>query len=182
MAATTMLETIRTSSRRRWLAAVAGLQVLFLLVLALSYYAVGWYGQELRLKTIPIDPRDVLYGDYVTLNYEISQLKTELWNKQTEGDIPDSGTVIYVLLQKSNDNLYTAVRASRTKPKANDREVVLKGVVQYSWDESIRVKYGLERYYIPEGAGKELEKQARDMVVKVKLAPWGQVKIDGLET
>ena len=31
-------------------------------------------GQEIILKTVPVDPRDMFRGDYMTLNYPISQL------------------------------------------------------------------------------------------------------------
>ena len=34
-------------------------------------------GTEVMLKTVPIDPRDLFRGDYVTLNYEISTLNLE---------------------------------------------------------------------------------------------------------
>jgi uncharacterized membrane-anchored protein len=164
-----------------WISVAGALQVLFLLGMALSYYAVGWYGQEIRLKTIPIDPKDYLYGDYVTLNYEVSQLKPELWNKQTDGELPQDGSVVYVLL-RSDGGLYKAVQVSGSKPQAKADEAVLKGVVQSRWDDTLQIKYGIERYYIPEGTGKELEEKARDTVVKVKLAPWGQMKLEGLES
>src|SRR3989344_3670842 len=31
-------------------------------------------GQEVLLQTVPVDPRDIFRGDYVTLRYEISTL------------------------------------------------------------------------------------------------------------
>lgn len=165
----------RRARKLFWLVAA---QILFLLAVAGSYYAVDWWGKEIRLKTVPVDPRDILYGDYVTLGYEISRLKPEIW-KESSG-LPKRGDAIYVVL-KENRELYEPVAAYGSKPETGNDEVVLKGRVDYSWNEEISVKYGLEKYYVPEGTGRELERKASDMVVRVKAAPWGQAKISGLE-
>jgi uncharacterized membrane-anchored protein len=165
----------RLTRRLLWLVVA---QVLFLLAVAGSYYATGLWGKEIRLKTVPVDPRDILYGDYVRLSYEISSLKPELWKEP--GSEPERGDVIYVVL-KPDHGLYQPAAAYRSKPQTVDDEVVLKGRVDYSWNEAIAVKYGLEKYYVPEGTGQDLEKKASDMVVRVKVAPWGQAKISGLE-
>src|SRR6185437_13702730 len=82
------------------------LQVLFLGGIAGSYYAVGWFGDEIKLKTVPVDPRDLLYGDYVTLGYEISRLEPALWKGGEE--LPKTGSRVYVLLKPVN-GLYEAV-------------------------------------------------------------------------
>jgi uncharacterized membrane-anchored protein len=170
----------RTINRRRQqLIVLVLLQLLFLCGVAGSYYAVGWFGQEIKVKTIPVDPRDLLYGDYVTLSYEMSQLKPELWKEQSPR--PEPGSKVYVLMKPSSNGLYEAIGLYGSKPAIQTGEVVLRGMVDSSWNEAIRVRYGLEKYYVPEGAGRELEKQAGNLVVRVKVASWGQMKIDGLE-
>ncbi|MFH5182303.1 GDYXXLXY domain-containing protein [Paenibacillus sp. TAB 01] len=157
------------------------LQVLFLGGIAGSYYAVGWFGQEIRIKTAPVDPRDLLYGDYVTLSYEISQLRPELWKDQAP--VPARGSKVYVLLKQGSGNpaVYEAAGLYGSKPSAQPGEVILQGQVDSSWDQAIRVTYGIEKYYVPEGTGKELEKEAGNMIAKVKIASWGQKKLEGLE-
>jgi uncharacterized membrane-anchored protein len=164
--------------RVKLLFALILLQLLFLGGIAGSYYAVGWLGQEIKLKTVPVDPRDLLYGDYVTLGYEISQLSPAMW--KGAGELPEPGDRVYVLL-KPNNGLYEAAGIYGGKPAAAPGEAVLRGRVDSSWDEQIRIAYGLEQYYVPEGTGKELEEQAKDMIVTVKVASWGQAKITGLE-
>jgi uncharacterized membrane-anchored protein len=154
-------------------------QALFLCGIAGSYYAVGWFGSEVKIKTIPIDPRDILYGDYVTLAYEISRLNPTLW-KESSG-LPKSGDNVYVLLKPTSGGLYAAEGIYAKKPAVSSGQVVLKGVVDSSWDESISIEYGLERYYVPEGTGHDLEAKAGDMTARVKIAPWGQARIMGLE-
>ncbi|SFK68216.1 Uncharacterized membrane-anchored protein [Paenibacillus sp. 1_12] len=170
---------MKTKRRLTILLIVVVLQVLFLGGIATSYYAVGWWGTEVKIKTVPVDPRDFLYGDYVTLGYEISTLNPQLW--RDAGNKPSKGEAVYVLLKPSANGLYEAAGVYRSKPSTQAGQAVLKGTVVYSWDETIRVEYGLERYYVPEGTGKELESEARNMIVIVKIAPWGQARIDGLE-
>lgn len=171
----------KTIGRGTQLIVLLILQVLFLCGIAGSYYAVGWFGQEIRIKTAPVDPRDLLYGDYVTLSYEISQLQPELWKEQTP--VPERGSKVYVLLKPGSGNpaVYEAEGLYGSKPAAQPGEVVLQGRIDNSWDEAVRIKYGIEKYYVPEGTGKELEKQAGSMIAKVKIASWGQKKLEGLE-
>ena len=150
------------------------LQILFLSGITFSYYMVDWYGKEIKLQTEPFDPRDIFQGDYVILNYTISTIPNSLW----EGKDPaEHGDVIYVVLKPVNQ-VYETAAAYPDKPSGlSGDEVVLKGRVDYPSPDSIRVRYGLERYYVPEGTGKVLEEQSKDMIVHVKIAPWGQVKI-----
>lgn len=166
-------------SRSRLLLMLVAVQILFLLGMAGSYYAAGWWGKEIRLQTEPVDPRDLLYGDYVILNYDISRLEPDIWKES--GAKPDKGTVIYLVLKPDANGIYHPTAAYGEKPATSGEEVVLKGRVDYSWDRAITVKYGLERYYVPEGTGKDLENHVGDMVVRVKVAPWGQKRISGLE-
>lgn len=159
------------------------LQVLVLIGMAASHYAVEWYGDEVHLKTAPVDPRDLFYGDYVTLNYEISEIHLS----QFKGNRPpEEGDMVFVLLKKEGD-YHQLVSASLEKPSvlATDEQVV-KGRVNFvtrQWDpklqgdsplQSFHVLYGFERYYVAEGTGKELENKRGQFDVVVKVAPWGQ--------
>jgi len=168
----------RGSRRAKLLIVLVLLQVLFLGGIAGSYYAVGWYGDEIKLRTVPVDPRDLLYGDYVTLSYEISRLEPALWKGGDE--LPKTGSPVYVLLKPVN-GVYEAAGIYNKKPAAGHGEAVMKGRVSWSWNEEIHVKYGIEQFYVPEGTGKELEEKARNMIVTVKSASWGQTKITGYE-
>jgi uncharacterized membrane-anchored protein len=157
-------------------------QVLFLAGLALSHYAVGWYGKEIRLQTVPIDPKDLLYGDYVVLNYDINQIKASLWKGKA---YLQQGKTLYVVLrpnEKSMNGTYDAVGIYDKKPSAQKDEVILMGRSNYSDNDTIHVQYGLETYYISENTGKELEKKASKgvLVTKVKVAPWGNAVIEDI--
>ncbi|MCS7462651.1 GDYXXLXY domain-containing protein [Paenibacillus doosanensis] len=169
----------RTIAKRSWLLSIlVALQVLFLGGIAVSYYAVGWFGNEIKLQTEPVDPRDLLYGDYVTLGYQISRVDKSLWHS---GNLPDEGEKVYVLLKRQQDGLFDAAGVYSAKPAVQPGEAVLIGTVSSVWGDSLGLTYGLERYYVPEGTGQELEKQAGNMIVTVKAASWGAARIMALE-
>lgn len=42
-----------------------------------------WYGQSIYLKVQPVDPRDLMRGDYVTLSYPISRLCVSAQTRST---------------------------------------------------------------------------------------------------
>ena len=169
----------KLNNRIWWIAGMILLQVLVLLGLAGSNLAVEWYGKEIRLETAPVDPRDLFYGDYVILNYEISELPEEMWRG---GEFPGYDDTVYVLLRPSSSDalVYEAVGLYSDRPQTAGDEVVLKARVKNNWDRIIRLSYGLERYYVPEGTGRALEEQQDKMQVVVKIAPWGQAKLSKL--
>ncbi|WP_134701819.1 GDYXXLXY domain-containing protein [Ammoniphilus sp. YIM 78166] len=160
------------------------LQVFVLCYMAVSQYAVEWIGQEVRLKTAPVDPRDLLYGDYVILNYEISDIPASYLAIQGQNK-PKRGDKLWVVVRQEG-NYHQLVSAHLKKPSVSENEVILKGKINYVseyWDpekqentriQSVRVLYGFERYYVPEGTGKELEDKRGQFDVIVKVAPWGQ--------
>jgi uncharacterized membrane-anchored protein len=176
--------TLRNRRRSLLLIVLAALQIVFLLGIAASSYAVLWYGQEIRIQTIPLDPRDPLYGDHVNLKFSISELPTSLWKES--GEMPKGGTVVYVLMKrKASDSsgVYDAVAAYAHKPSAAGDEVVIKGRMSFSYDKKFIVEYGLEKFYVPENTGKQLEEQARqgNILARVKVASWGRSVLEGLE-
>jgi uncharacterized membrane-anchored protein len=166
--------------RTKLLAALALAQALFLIGIAGSSYAAVRFGQEVRIRTAPVDPRDMVYGDYVVLNYEISRLDASLW--KDAGSIPERGEPVYVVLVKEPAGVYEAAGVYRTRPRTGvGGGIVLKGRVDDRYDNTIRVRYGLEKYYVAERQGQELERKAGTMVAIVNVAPWGQAVLSGLE-
>lgn len=159
------------------------LQMALLISIASSHYAVEWYGEEVYLQTAPVDPRDLFYGDYVILNYAISDIDI---SKFVGDQKPEEGDTVFVLVKKvGNYHQLVSAHLEKIEPSNSD-EQVLKGRVEYitkRWDpvqgesdsvESVHVLYGFERYYVSEGTGKELEQKRGQFDVIVKVAPWGQ--------
>ena len=163
-------------ARRLWIAAiiVASLQTLVL------GYMVGeraWglrSGTEILLKTAPVDPRDLLRGDYVTLNYDISRVPVST----LVGGPPKesmSNQVLSVRLMKQQDGYWGVVESSFAALEPKPGTVILKSLpfdyVSYGdqADGSARmfVNYGIERYYVPEGQGHDIENASNDKRVAI---------------
>lgn len=160
-------------TRRRWVQWLVLAQVLFVLGVAAAGYATAALGRTITLRTRPVDPRDLLYGDYVNLRYQVSELPGRLWRGAT---LPRRHQPAYVLLEPQPDGTYEAVAAFPEKPAATGNQAVLRGSVQDVWRRGLRLRYGLERYYVPEGQSRQLERR-QSLRVQVSVAPWGQARI-----
>ncbi|MCF3642108.1 GDYXXLXY domain-containing protein [Rhizobium sp. TRM95111] len=136
-------------------------------------------GAEVRLKTVPVDPRDLLRGDYVTLSYEISTIPGSL----LVGPPPESGSwqPMWVRLAAGADGLWQASEASFSPLAGKDGTVVAETLPTYyyplgdgSVPANLSASYGIERYYVPEGEGLVLEEarnqQALEVVARVSAA------------
>lgn len=71
-------------------------------------------GEEILLKVSPVDPRDFLRGDYVSLRYEIN---TASENSDLRGDV-------YVVLNKNSDKTFGIKKITNKKP---ENTVFLRG-------------------------------------------------------
>ncbi|MDM5317807.1 GDYXXLXY domain-containing protein [Fictibacillus sp. b24] len=167
------------TKKRGWMIA-ALLQVLFLVFIAGSYYSIDYFGKDIKIKTVPVDPRDILYGDYVTLRFEISRVPLSSYKGDfTELDRGERHA--YVVLQPGKEGYYAVKKVYPEKPEVKDNEVVLTAKAEKIWGENsidqIELTYGFERYYVQENTGKELEAQANDMDAIISVAPWGAHKI-----
>jgi uncharacterized membrane-anchored protein len=141
-------------------------------------------GTEIVLKTQPVDPRDLLRGDYVTLGYALSQIPaTEIAGYP--GVCCTEGSDVFVALKKGADGVWAKSRAS-AKPimDLSRDEVLLKGRARFAFNpknvETVRIDYGIERFYVPEGEGRVIEtaKQEKriDAVVMVDKNGRAQIK------
>ncbi|QGU94679.1 hypothetical protein GOM49_05765 [Clostridium bovifaecis] len=149
-------------------------------------------GEEILIKTKPFDPRDVFRGDYVQLDYEISEVPLEKLDKEisdmkdkNEDEYEDFTKLrkkdMYAVLKKDND-FYVIDKVTLKKPS---KGIYLKGKYRYpiykeqSKEEDngkleirgIRVDYTLDKYFVPENTGKDLEKAAikGELVGRIKV-------------
>lgn len=136
------------------------------------------YGEDIRLLTVPVDPRDLLYGDYVTLRYEIEEIKKSKIPvsilKKIEKQPNSNQLTVYGKLVKQG-NIYVLDSLTDKKPKSS---IYLTGKLNrynYQNNEGINVhsiNFGLDRFYVPENTGKELE----DLSAKGQLVAHMKVK------
>lgn len=130
-------------------------------------------GREVRLQVVPVDPRDLFRGDYVILAYPISRFRTDEIAGDDDFHFQDA---IYVALREGGDG-WEATTISHAQP-ANG--VFLKGTVEDAYDRDdckvstpcreVRVNYNLEQFFVPEGAGRDLETLRNDQRISVDVA------------
>ncbi|HMN86515.1 MAG TPA: GDYXXLXY domain-containing protein [Bauldia sp.] len=130
-------------------------------------------GREVRLAVVPVDPRDLLRGDYIVLTYPIDRLN----ESALAGDKGFArGDTVYVTLVPDGPD-FVASGLWRAPPSGDG--VVLRGVVRSSFAEkagcatpciSYSVDYGIGRFFVPEGEGKALEALRNDQRLSVDIA------------
>ena len=184
----TTVETARPQAMR-YLAIALGLVVLqtaILFWMIESRAGILRSGEEIVLKTAPVDPRDLLRGDYVILSYDVSTIPAAL----ITGDRPaEAGwQVMRVRLKPGADGFWTVAEASFGTLAPEAGSVVLKTQRFYHYggsdlapgsDASIGVEYGLERFYVPEGEGREIEtgRNAGEVAVVARVGSGGKAQI-----
>ena len=106
-------------------------------------------GTRAALLTVPVDPRSLLRGDYVVLDYVAGQGLPMDWNGY-------GNAYTYVVLEKKGET-YERVRFSLELPALEEGQICLRGRPDYR-----RVTFtDIAQYFVPEGEGRELE-QARN--------------------
>lgn len=123
---------------------VVAAQAVFLLGWAGWHEHVRTHARVVRLKTLPVDPQDLLRGDYMILRYEISEVKRPI--PAAAGRSNDGN--FWVILEPM-DGFHTAVATSNGKPELKPGQVAVIGWSGPGND----VAYGIENYYVPEGKG-----------------------------
>lgn len=136
------------------------LQVMIIVTIIIFKLSILTSGTDVMLKIAPVDPRDLLRGDYVTFRYDISNLGSYI----SKRDVVRNGDTIYVTLQHDG-KYYLATSFQKDKP--TDGEIFIKGTVasggldaqasslqrQDFRNSNVGVVYGIEEYFIPEGKG-----------------------------
>ncbi|NEU30875.1 DUF2157 domain-containing protein [bacterium LRH843] len=119
-------------------------------------------GELITLKLEPLDPRSLLQGDYVRLNYDISQIK-ELTDQFQPGE------KLTLVLSPNEDGYHDYAGVYQYKGEFNipyelkDLDILMNAKI-HSWDHIV---YGIESYFIEEGTGAEVEQKATHALVKV---------------
>lgn len=139
--------------KNRLLMAIA----VFWLVLIFGFIVVKEYtlqtGDEVLLKTMPVDPRDIFRGDFVVLSYEISTLNLDML--ETDSADFQQGNTVYVALTPDTDGYGTPMGVFRERPSEG---LFIKGSVRGVGPSTVLVTYGIEHYFVPEGEGLVLER------------------------
>ncbi|MBZ9965623.1 GDYXXLXY domain-containing protein [Mesorhizobium sp. BR1-1-2] len=146
-------------------------------------------GKDVLLKIEPVDPRDLLRGDYVMLGYDISRIPVKMIANIPPGKLSSDDTSIVVRLKKDADGYWTPSTAwfGTAPTPAGADEADIRGHVAEGWDlrgegMTIAPDYGIERFYLPEGEGTAIQNdmRVRPFGIRLALARDGTAQIKAL--
>ena len=109
-----------------------------------------WTGTEIRVRTVPVDPRSIFRGNYARLGYDFGTLPEDAL---PGGDDLRLGEVVYVSLEPGEDEVHEFAGASFDEPAAG---VFLRGRLA-SDHPPYRVRYGIEAFFAPKDKALALE-------------------------
>lgn len=162
------------------------LQCALLILMVADRVRILRAGREVTLQTRPVDPRDLLRGDYVVLGYDISQLPAGALAGQP---MAERNPIVFVKLAPDANGLYRAVSVHAAPVTVTAPEVLIRGRVSYScgstdrtFCDKLTIRYGLENYFVPEGEGRKLEQARNQQKLRVVAAvlPSGRAAIKRL--
>lgn len=133
-------------------------------------------GTTVVLETIPVDPRDILYGDYVRLQFAVEEFKEDVIEPALLKELKTQSygkVIVYAVLQQEGD-VYGLKSVTADKPGGG---VFLKGQM-YRYGGSINgaetiyyADFLPDRFYVPENTGGQLEDLSRQgsLIAKMKV-------------
>lgn len=149
-------------------------------------------GTRVRLQTKPVDPNDFFRGDYVILSYDISDacnlpdrvIDAKDQNGQniiapqymddsdmTTWEKTMGGKLVYIPLQLSGDTMI-ASWCLNIKP---EQWLYIRGLRQRRGS----ILFGIEKYFVQQWSGKELENAVWTMQIQASISKWWQARIVG---
>lgn len=125
-------------------------------------------GTPVLLETQPVDPRSLFRGDYVMLRYAINTLDPSLPGMP---DVFKEGETLYVTLREDAP-FWKPVSVQSTMPEPAPGTVVIKGETRHGGNsvKTVRMRYGIEEYFVPEGEGREIERPRQGGKVSMLVA------------
>lgn len=137
------------------LVAAIAFQLLVLVGMVVNAALPLWTGTEIRVRTVPVDPRSLFRGNYVRLGYEFGDLPEDALRE--EGGARH-GEVVHVRLERGEGGEYGYAGVSLDPPADG---VFLRGRIVGFLPEHQRVRYGIEAFFAPKEKALKLEKDLR---------------------
>jgi uncharacterized membrane-anchored protein len=124
-------------------------------------------GQTVLVRVVPVDPRDLFRGDYVTLSYEFSRIPPlgveGIPEVQRRGGSKEGRTVYVPLVPDSDRVHWRAEKVTVVKPESG---MFLRGQMsRYG-----AMEFGIESYFVQEGTGRQYEQAIRSRKLSAELA------------
>ncbi len=147
------------------------LQLGVLLALVVLRLSVLWTGETYYVHVVPVDPRDLLRGDYVILGYDFSRPPPGLLAGEP------GPRDVYVTLVPAGDGKHS-VPAEYLRTPPTDGRPFLKGRMSNQG----RIEYGIESFFVQEGKGHVYEDALRSgrLSAEIAVTPDGRAALRGL--
>jgi uncharacterized membrane-anchored protein len=137
-------------------------------------------GQTVLVRVEPVDPRDLFRGDYVILSYPFSRVPPDEIDGLSAEELRSrkklEGRAVYVPLVP--DTIGGHMRAGKVSIERPSSGLFLKGHMKRYGS----MEFGIESYFVEEGAGRRYEQAIRDHHLSAELAVTssGQAALKGL--
>lgn len=143
--------------------------VLLLLSMTIKPLITIYYGETVRLQTVPVDPSHLFYGDYVDLEFEAENIPVDIVEKSLRKKLEDNKSggysqnelIVFIHLAYNDEtNTHKVTNLTLDKPNSG---TYIKGVLNpYIHEDIARVSIPIEQYYLEDNTGLELEDKARN--------------------
>ena len=168
---------------RRYLVA-ALLPLCVLLAAPVRPALILMFGEEVRLATVPFDPRDLFRGDYVALRFAVEEIPLASFDVVSGGRAASRGTGgpepaemklakdWYVSLERDTSGIFSPEGVGTSPPVGRP---YLRGKFRAASRGSVaRLDFGpgLERFYLRENTGRALEDAARKGRIEAIVRVW----------
>ena len=134
------------------LGAAIAFQILVLVGMVVNAAMPLWTGTEIRVKTVPVDPRSMFRGNYARLRYEFETLPK---GALSEVGGVRNGEVVYVHLQRGEGAEYEYAGVSLKPPSEG---IFLRGRVAGYLPPYQVVRYGIEAFFAPKEKALAIER------------------------
>ena len=133
-----------------------------------------WTGKPAILAIVPLDLRSLFSGNYIHLDYDI----TNLDERVIDGTLNlRTGAVVYVHLTEHSG----VFRAQYVTAKAPEKGPFIRGRVRHFYREdqtiSLSIHYGIEAYFFPKEKALAIEEKFRDGQQDDSALAYAQVRI-----
>lgn len=154
------------------------------LCVLLSHVAIPFvvvnFGQEIKLATVPVDPREIFRGDYVNLSFEIDNVSSSLLPEELTG-FTGQEMNLYLVLSEDKDGISRPFKISVERPEEGAYVFVPKALA-YSGEVYLDHGGYLTRYYVRENTGRELEEAAQNgEITAIAKVLYGYIVLTGLK-
>ncbi|MHA2621707.1 MAG: GDYXXLXY domain-containing protein [bacterium JZ-2024 1] len=146
----------------KWYFGIVTAQLLLVVVLAAFHQSVLLTGRRFHLKVVPADPRDLFMGRYLALAYEaetvdLRQVLLEEIDRENLGH----RAVVVILREEGGLARPVVIKGGTCPPKLQANEFCLRAEALSVDAHFVRLRFDIDRYYLPEAKADEVERRLR---------------------